>query len=88
MNSPQFEKIFGVINYDSDEIVDKFISNLTKEQAYYCLMEAAKCGVRRGAFSLVENELISKSLRIINIPSRNNGDENLENPNKSSNLED
>lgn len=87
MNSPQFEKIFGVINYDSDEVVDKFISNLTKEQAYYCLIEAAKCGVRRGAFSLVENELVSKALRIITIPSKINDEENLENQNKNDNLD-
>lgn len=82
MNSQELEKIFGVISYDSDEIIDKFISNLSREQANYCVSEALKCGVRRGAFSLVENELISKSLRVLNIQPKDNIEENLENPNK------
>jgi hypothetical protein len=57
--------LFDVINYKSYEDLNKFISNMTEEQALYCLIEAVKCSYRRGIFNLEESEAISKSLRII-----------------------
>lgn len=86
MNFPNNEKLFDVINYESDEIIDNFISNLSREQAFYCLIEAAKCAVKRGTYSIVENELISKSLRVISMTPQKNSTENFENTEKDSNL--
>jgi len=57
--------LFDVINYSSYENLDKFIVNMSEEQALYCIIEAVKCSYRRGVFTLEESEAISKSLRII-----------------------
>ena len=57
--------LFDVINYSSYENLDKFIVNMSEEQALYCIIEAVKCSYRRGVFSIEESEAISKSLRII-----------------------
>jgi hypothetical protein len=57
--------LFDVINYSSYENLDKFIVNMSEEQALYCITEAVKCSYRRGIFNLEESEVISKSLRII-----------------------
>lgn len=57
--------LFDVINYSSYDDLNNFISNMTEEQALYCLIEAVKCSYRRGVFKIEESEAISKSLRII-----------------------
>jgi phosphoribosyl-dephospho-CoA transferase len=57
--------LFDVINYSSYENLDKFIVNMSEEQALYCIIEAVKCSYRRGVFNIEESEAISKSLRII-----------------------
>jgi hypothetical protein len=58
--------LFDVINYNSYEDLNKFISNMTEEQALYCLIESVKCSYRRGVFKLEESEAVSKSLRLLN----------------------
>jgi phosphoribosyl-dephospho-CoA transferase len=58
--------LFDVINYNSYEDLNKFISNMTEEQALYCLIEAVKCSYRRGVFKIEESEVVSKSLRLLN----------------------
>lgn len=57
--------LFESITYFTDEQLDSFYNNLTKEQAIYCLMEATKAGFRRGAYRMEEVEAISKSLRLL-----------------------
>ena len=58
--------LFDVINYNSYDDLNKFISDMTEEQALYCLIEAVKCSYRRGVFKLEESEAVSKSLRLLN----------------------
>lgn len=59
--------IFDSINYYSVDDIDKFISNMNNEQALYCLIEAVKSAYKRNTFSLLESEVLSKSLRIITL---------------------
>ena len=58
--------LFDSIDYTSKEQIDTFIDNMTKEQALYCIEQAIHSCHSRGAFSLMESEVISKSLRLIN----------------------
>ena len=57
--------LFESIPYYNEEHLNQFLSNMTQEQAIYCLMEAVKVAYRRGSFRLEESETISKSLRIL-----------------------
>ena len=57
--------LFDVINYNTVDDLDNFISKLTEEQALYCLIESVKCSHRRGVFSLEETETISKAIRVL-----------------------
>ena len=57
--------LFESINYFDDDQLNQFYSNMTREQAIYCLIEATKAAYRRGAFKIEESEAISKALRTL-----------------------
>lgn len=57
--------LFDSINYSSNEQLDSFLNNLTREQAIYCLVEACKSAYSRGSFKLDESEALSRALRVI-----------------------
>lgn len=59
--------LFESITYYNDEQLNQFLSNMTQEQAIYCLSQAVKSGFRRGAYSLEESEAISKSIRTLGL---------------------
>ena len=54
--------IFEDIEYN-EETIDLLVNNLTQEQANFFLQKAIESAFRRGAFTMVETEIISKSLR-------------------------
>jgi hypothetical protein len=58
--------LFDSIDYTSKEQINTFIDNMTEEQALYCIEQSIYSCHNRGAFSLMESEVISKSLRLIN----------------------
>ena len=58
--------LFDSIDYTSKEQVNTFIDNMTEEQALYCIEQAIYSCHSRGAFTLLESEVISKSLRKFN----------------------
>jgi hypothetical protein len=57
--------LFDSINYNSNEQLDSFLNNLTREQAIYCLVEACKSAYNRGSYKLDESEALSRALRVI-----------------------
>ena len=57
--------LFESISYYNDIQLDEFLHGMSKEQAIYCLIEAAKASYRRGAFRLEETEAVSKALRVL-----------------------
>lgn len=57
-------QLFGTISYTSQSDIDKFVENMTVEQAFYILNLSLKYSQSRGLFSLEESEVISKSLRV------------------------
>jgi hypothetical protein len=57
--------LFDSINYNSNEQLNSFLDNLTREQAIYCLVEACKSAYNRGSYKLDESEALSRALRVI-----------------------
>lgn len=72
MENNQQEKPIGSIfdntNYYNLSDLDSFISSITYEQAMYFLVEAVQSAYRRNAFTMVESEVISKSIRTLTKP--------------------
>lgn len=54
--------IFEDIEYN-EETIELLVNNLTQEQANFFLQKAIESAFHRGAFTMVETEIISKSLR-------------------------
>lgn len=50
--------LFGVINYDSEENLSKFIDDINSAQAAYCIQQALNYAHMNGVFSLRESEVI------------------------------
>lgn len=57
--------LFDVMNYYSTDDLDYFISNMSQEQAMFCILEASKSAFKRNTYNLLESEVLSKALRII-----------------------
>jgi hypothetical protein len=55
--------IFDSITYYKSSDLDNFMLNLTSEQALYCLLQACQSAYKRNVFTIVESELLSKSIR-------------------------
>ena len=60
-----FGNIFGTIELLSEEHLDVILSTMDKEHSIYYLVEAVKSAHKRGAFTIGESEIISKSIRVL-----------------------
>lgn len=60
--------LFEIINYYSNDDLNKFIDQMTQEQALYSVIQAARSGHRRGVYGMEEAEVISKAIRILTTP--------------------
>jgi hypothetical protein len=59
------KNIFNAIFYNSNEELNIFIDTMSHEQAIFCLIEACKKSYERGSFNMIESEIVSKSIRIM-----------------------
>jgi hypothetical protein len=59
------KNIFNAIFYNSNEELSIFIDTMSREQAIFCLIEACKKSYERGSFNMIESEIVSKSIRIM-----------------------
>jgi hypothetical protein len=58
--------LFGTIQLDADNnIIDNLLSDMTYDQAIFLLSEAVKGAHKKGVYTLLESEIISKSIRKI-----------------------
>lgn len=60
-----FGVLFGSINVMSEEHLDLMLQTMDKDTSIYYLIEAVKAAYSRGAFSIGETEVISRSIRTI-----------------------
>jgi hypothetical protein len=67
-NKQPIGAIFETMFYYSMEDLEKFISSINNEQAIYSIIEAVKIAHKRGAFNIIESEVVSKSIRILGTP--------------------
>jgi hypothetical protein len=58
--------LFETIAYFSDESIENMIDNLDKKSIPYLLTQALEYAHSKNVFNLMESELLSKCLRIIN----------------------
>lgn len=65
MDNNQNTKIFGSLEIDSTETIKTLIDEMNREQAMFLLSESIKYSHRRGVFSLLESEIVSKAIRKI-----------------------
>ena len=57
--------LFESIDYYSINDLDLFISNMTNDQAMYCLIQSVHKGFQKGIFTIQEIEVLSKSIRLL-----------------------
>lgn len=60
-----FGNLFGTIDLISEEHLDVILNTMDKEHAIFYLVESVKTAHKRGAFTIGESEVISKSIRVI-----------------------
>lgn len=58
--------LFDTFQFNTNEDVEYFINNLTTVDSNNCILQAIISAYKRGAFTMVESEVLSKSLRILN----------------------
>ncbi len=57
--------LFGTITYADDEAYENFISNLDINQAIFILVASANFAQAKGAFNILESEVLSSAIRVI-----------------------
>ena len=68
--------LFENIAFKSPDDVENFINNLNQVQSFFVVKSAIEMAHSKNIFSLVESEILSKSLRILNSEYLKNNDGN------------
>ena len=66
MDKTNFGVLFETINLETEEHLNAILYGMNKETALYILTQAVSYAYKRGAFSLGQSEVISKSIRELN----------------------
>ena len=66
MENKIFGTLFETIKLENEEHLEAILKTMDKNSATYILTQAISYAYKRGAFSLGEAEVISKSLRVLN----------------------
>lgn len=57
--------LFDTFHFENSDDVDYFINSLTSEDSNNCILQAVVSAYKRGAFTITESEVLSKSLRLL-----------------------
>ena len=60
-----FGNLFGSIDLINEDQLELILSTMTQDHAIYYLIEAIKSAYSKGAFTIGETEVISKSIRTL-----------------------
>jgi hypothetical protein len=60
-----FGNLFGSIDLINEDQLELILSTMTEDHAIYYLIEAIKSAYSKGAFTIGETEVISKSIRTL-----------------------
>jgi len=64
-NKKNINMLFDSISWDSSSQLNKLIDNMDDEQVRFLIIKALESSFTRGAFSLIESEIVSKLIRKI-----------------------
>jgi hypothetical protein len=64
-NNEIFGNLFGSIDLLNEEHLDLILSTMDSTMSIYYLIESVKSAYRKGAFTIGETEVISKSIRVL-----------------------
>jgi hypothetical protein len=65
-NEPIIGQLFDVIPYKSEEDISNLIDNMNLPQSIHMITNALEMSIRQNIYSLHEQEIILKSMRILN----------------------
>lgn len=57
--------LFESIDYYSLSDLELFISNMSSDQAMYCIIQSIHKGFHKGIYTMQEIEVLSKSMRLL-----------------------
>ncbi len=57
--------LFGTIAYDDDAAYEKFLAEMTPNQAVFVLIASANLGQAKGSFNILESEVLANAIRKI-----------------------
>lgn len=57
--------LFGAISYNEEENYEKFIHDMTPQQALFVLVASANYAQAKGSFNLLESETLSSAIRTL-----------------------
>ena len=60
-----FGNLFGSINLINEDQLELILSTMNEDHAIYYLIEAVKSAHSKGAFTIGETEVLSKSIRTL-----------------------
>ena len=72
MEQQLYAKIFNNFDFVSKEHLEMFIQSMDTNVATQTLIHAVKCAYERGAFTIGEVEVVSKSIRVLAEPQEKN----------------
>jgi hypothetical protein len=56
-------KLFGSLEIETPDTISTLVDSMTKDQALFLLTESVKFAYKRGVYSLLESEVISRCVR-------------------------
>lgn len=62
--------LFETFKFQNGEEFQNFVNSINKEQSIYLLSQAVNHAYSKGVFNLSESEIISKSIRLIYMPTK------------------
>lgn len=68
MEQKSYAKIFNNFDFVSKEHLEMFFQTMDSNVATQTLIHAIKCAYERGAFTIGEVEVISKTIRVLSEP--------------------
>lgn len=57
--------LFGTIGYDDDEAYEKFLGEMTPNQAVFVLIASANFAQAKGSYNMLESEVLATAIRKI-----------------------
>lgn len=64
-NKEIFGNLFGTIDLINEEHLEVILTTMNYDHALYYIVESVKAAHKRGAFTIGESEIISKSIRVL-----------------------